>query len=195
MGDDRKKQLEQRLVLGLAVIFGLTLFRTFLGGPGAKVSTPPTLPVATPQGSSATPPGNLEERHGAEPRPPAPAHQVASKANTDEKSPCDPLVSLLPKPVTKPVIATKPSQAVSPVVKPPSLAISGLIWGGMRPQAIVNGKVYGVGDEVQGARIIEITREGVTVEVGGVSFTVNPAATRRRMASTPPSRGAESQRR
>lgn len=44
-----------------------------------------------------------------------------------------------------------------------SFAIQGIIWGGRFPQAIMNNKVVKVGDEVMGARIIEINPNGISV--------------------------------
>lgn len=54
----------------------------------------------------------------------------------------------------------------------PDFTIQGIIWGGRVPQAIINNKVMGVGDTVQGARIIDIGKEGITVLYGGRSFTL-----------------------
>lgn len=45
----------------------------------------------------------------------------------------------------------------------PSLVVQGIIWGGSFPQAIINDKVVKIGDEVEGARILEISKEGVVV--------------------------------
>lgn len=45
----------------------------------------------------------------------------------------------------------------------PALAVQGVIWGGSFPQAIINDKVVKIGDEVEGARILEISKEGVVV--------------------------------
>ena len=189
MDDQRKTQLEQRMVLGLVVIFGVSIFRTVFAGRGARASPLLPQPIAAPlvkQGNE-----QQETRLGATTKTHANTHPAVSKPHVDNESSRDPLASLLPKLVTTPA-TTKPSKPVPTVVKAPSLVVSGLIWGGARPQAIVNGKVYDVGDEVQGARILEITREGLTVKTAGKTFTFHPGATRQRMASTP-RRGAESQ--
>jgi len=55
---------------------------------------------------------------------------------------------------------------------PPDLIVQGIIWGGRFPQAIINNKVLGVGDSIQGARIISIGKGGVTVLFGGNNFTL-----------------------
>lgn len=61
----------------------------------------------------------------------------------------------------KPVV--KPEAAGVKEGPPPSLIVQGLIWGGNLPQAIVNNKVVKVGDTVDGARVISIDKDGVTV--------------------------------
>jgi len=49
-------------------------------------------------------------------------------------------------------------------VKPmPSLTVQGMIWGGSLPQAIINNKIVKVGDTLDGVKIKEIDKQGVTV--------------------------------
>lgn len=45
----------------------------------------------------------------------------------------------------------------------PALEVQGIIWGGYLTQAIINNKVVKVGDEIEGARIIDIAKDGVIV--------------------------------
>lgn len=45
----------------------------------------------------------------------------------------------------------------------PSFNIQGVVWGGDVPQAIINDKVVKVGDVLSDAKIIEISKNGVTV--------------------------------
>lgn len=60
----------------------------------------------------------------------------------------------------------------------PSLDIQGLIWGGEFPQAIINNKVFKVGDEVDGMKITEIAKDGVTVLSGMETHKIpSPALT------------------
>lgn len=42
-----------------------------------------------------------------------------------------------------------------------NLNVKGVIWGGLIPQAIINDKVVKVGDVIEGAEIIDISKEGV----------------------------------
>ena len=45
----------------------------------------------------------------------------------------------------------------------PSLTIQGIVWGSSLPQAIINNKVVKVGDTIEGVRITDINKNGVTV--------------------------------
>lgn len=45
-----------------------------------------------------------------------------------------------------------------------SLDVSGLVWGAVKPKAIIDGEIYGVGDTVREAKIINISKEGVLFE-------------------------------
>lgn len=45
----------------------------------------------------------------------------------------------------------------------PNITVQGLIWGGNFPQAIINNKVVKVGDTIEGARIISIDKDDISV--------------------------------
>lgn len=53
---------------------------------------------------------------------------------------------------------------------PPDLVVQGLIWGGAFPQAIINNKVVSVGDNIDGARIIYIGKDGVIAFFQGEQY-------------------------
>ncbi len=60
---------------------------------------------------------------------------------------------------------------------PPQLTIQGIIWGGPFPLGIINNKVLKVGDTIDGARIISIDKEGVTIFFEGMQYNFpSPAA-------------------
>ncbi len=46
---------------------------------------------------------------------------------------------------------------------PPKLEVQGIIWGTSLPQAIINSKVVKVGDELEGAKISSISKDGVII--------------------------------
>ena len=53
---------------------------------------------------------------------------------------------------------------MSPVeIKPPSLIIQGIIWGGLLSQAVINGKVVKVGDTIEEAKITNISEDGIEI--------------------------------
>ena len=71
-------------------------------------------------------------------------------------------------------IAAGPESAETP---PPLLNVQGLIWGGALPQAIINDKVVKIGDSIEGARITNIAKDGVTVLFEGRQYNLSsPAA-------------------
>jgi len=45
--------------------------------------------------------------------------------------------------------------------------VQGIIWGGRFPQAIVNNRVVIVGDTIDGAEILSIDKNGITLSSGG----------------------------
>ena len=59
----------------------------------------------------------------------------------------------------------------------PSLNVQGIIWGGKFPQAIINHRVVKVEDTIEGARIIDINKDGVTVFFNNRKYNLSsPAA-------------------
>ena len=48
-----------------------------------------------------------------------------------------------------------------------NLKVQGIIWGGRFPQAIVNNRVVTVGDTIDGAEILGIDKNGITLSSGG----------------------------
>lgn len=59
----------------------------------------------------------------------------------------------------------------------PSLTVQGIIWGGNLPQAIINNKVVKIGDMIEGVRVTEINKSGVTVFFGYRKYNLSaPAA-------------------
>jgi len=59
----------------------------------------------------------------------------------------------------------------------PALNIQGIVWGGKLPQAIINNQVVKVGDTVEGVRIIDINKKGITLLFNGQQHLLSsPAA-------------------
>ena len=73
------------------------------------------------------------------------------------------------KKVLPPETALEPK--IIEIVRPPSLIIQGLVWGGSLPQAIINQTIVKVGDTLEGARIIDIKKDGVTITFKDQQFS------------------------
>ena len=79
----------------------------------------------------------------------------------------DPFKSYLPK--------SSFSKTSSTIVKELSkLNLSGIMWGKDMPLAIINGKVYKIGDAILGIKIVEINKHGVLLKYQGESFILKP---------------------
>lgn len=63
-------------------------------------------------------------------------------------------------------------QQSGPDIQPPTLLIQGIVWGGSFPQAIINNRVVKVGDIIDGARIIDIDKNGITIFFEGQQFNI-----------------------
>lgn len=44
--------------------------------------------------------------------------------------------------------------------------VQGIIWGGKMPQAIINNKVFNIGDSIEGAVIMSIDKTGISLSYG-----------------------------
>ena len=60
-----------------------------------------------------------------------------------------------------------------------------MFWGGARPQVLIDGQLYDLGDTVQDSQIVGITRDGVTVVSQGVTFVLQPPRTAEASAQQP----------
>jgi len=181
MDAQQKAQLEQKAVAALFVVFlavffcgplkGLGLFKA--KRPSAEVSAPqPASLPATPRSvefnfDAAIPPASSPE---ANRRPFRPTPTLGGESQRD------PLRSLLPSEPSVSTRATWSAGSSATALAPPSeavgashLSVQGLWWGGPEPKAIINGRVYGLHDAVDGAVITSISREGVELEVGGTT--------------------------
>ena len=54
------------------------------------------------------------------------------------------------------------------------LQVKGVIWGSDRPLAIINNKVYKVGDSILGAKIVEINKRGILLDYKGKVYILKP---------------------
>ena len=77
---------------------------------------------------------------------------------------------------TVPVFLSVPAavemQTPPPEPVAPDLKVSGVLWAGPKPQAIVNGLVVGIGDVIQGATLAAIGKGQVEFNVQGKNLIV-----------------------
>ena len=63
----------------------------------------------------------------------------------------------------------------SPSLASHALKVEGVLWGGPRPKAVINGEVYGVRDVINGGKILSIGSRGVLIDYDGtlVSYSLS----------------------
>jgi len=59
----------------------------------------------------------------------------------------------------------------------PDFVIQGMVWSSDNPQAIIDGQVLRIGDEIKEAKILSISKEGVKFLFRGKIFTAKPKVT------------------
>ena len=62
----------------------------------------------------------------------------------------------------------------------PEFNIEGLVWGTPHPQAIIEGKVVKIGDTIEGAKIISISKSGIEIIYEGRIFSFPPPGLERK---------------
>ena len=173
MDASKKAAPEKKAVLGLAGVFVIVLIAGPLRNAGLFSRPALVTSVASPTETvdMSKPISTVLKEHRQElENGPQIAEPAAVVANLPQLPPTytaqdlrDPMKSFLPEPPKSEVAQVQLEQA-SPPPPPPALRIQGLLWGGAEAQAIINDRVYKVGDLVQGTKILEINRSGVTVE-------------------------------
>lgn len=69
-------------------------------------------------------------------------------------------------------IEAEPKQKGEP--KPlPTLTVQGIVWGGNFPQAIINNRVVRIGDTVDGAQVVDISKDNIIVEFEGRKYNLS----------------------
>ena len=100
---------------------------------------------------------------------------MADQVNYAASGSRDPFENQLPR------VEPKTESQVSPVVEEPrekvkaslpAISVESMISGGPVPQAIIRGGILRVGDQIEGATITKITKEGVELLYQGETFVV-----------------------
>jgi len=176
----KKAQLEKQIVAGLLVVFGATLLagplRSLLPKPARRAA--PVSPAGTVKVSKSIGSMMQETWDKVDPdkqRLPRGGEIVKAPALYTAQDARDPLISLIPKEPPPAAVPGTAAAAKPDAPKPvPKLIVTGLVWGGPHPKAVINQKTYGVGDSVEGVTIVDIGRRGVTVEYLGSRYSYAP---------------------
>ena len=177
-----KLVLEQLAVASLLLVFGATLFgalkkQGMLGGkpPASVQAFVEDARVAVGETGKAVD-AYVKEMLQQAPAPSAGGSTAAPVRTYTAEALRDPLQSMLPVPVTASMAeGGDGSGSVVPSVEFPPVTVQGVIWGGARPQVIIEDHVYDVGDTVSGVRIKAIARDGITLELDGATTLVKTA--------------------
>ena len=176
-----KHRLEQLAVGSLLMVFGFTFFRALRGQTFFGAGAPPIAGAVKEAQLVAGQAGKMVEDYTKQllQTPPTPSAQAPAPVRTyTAEALRDPLLSFLPRPASELVNADGTpagEEAGPPAVVFPLVTVQGVIWGGVRPQVIIEDHLYDVGDVVAGARIKEIGRDGVTLEMEGATTRVKIA--------------------
>lgn len=182
----RAGEILSLILVWIASAFAQTELDFSTQGPPAQ-GRPPAPPMSTPVGGPplmAAPPGVPVSRHPSqESMPPMPAPMGAPLAPgelpklelpehiaiqpvkyTSEKSP-DPFISpfeLEAMSRNKTIVKTTEELEISSE-ELEGFQVTGIVWGSRFPQAIINETVVKIGEAINGASIVDITKEGVYV--------------------------------
>ena len=154
------------VVLGGVILVAAGMLLAIFNAPGLSLSSTP--PGATKSSRNARAPHTHAGGEASSPTAPAePPPAVAYGAEALR----DPMMSLLPAPKSAEAAAPAASGAgattagAAASAEPVAPSVQGLVWGGGHPQALIDGKLYQVGQMVGLAKILAITHDGVTVSV------------------------------
>ncbi len=87
---------------------------------------------------------------------------IRSKLAYDPVVSTDPFDDFLPKVKKTPVRGSGFGSEVQ-VAPLPAFNVQGIVWGGAVPQAVIDDQVVKIGDIVQDAEIVEISKDGIKV--------------------------------
>ncbi len=199
MDGNAKTKAEKYAVGGLAMVFLLTSFNAFhqWQPSGARVAMRQAASVADDDMPSplqeamqahlnqldATLQHEKQVAGSAMALPPAGIGYAAQQLR-------DPLKSWLPAPLPEPTAdgaLVKPTPEPPPP-PPPTLSIRGIVLSDKDPVVILDDGSHAVGDVVQGAKIVSISRGEMTVEYFGKSivYTMRPSSTSERSSLSLP---------
>lgn len=189
--DDRGMRRTVAIALALGALSTIVTIALvvyiLLGQKNASVAaTPPNPPVvALAPAPSPTPLAPLPQMTVVEEELPAPADDSSLEGplpldlpGQDDLAAIDPLVTPLPldisqTPSFEELELSRPSPIIEePVDDGPAYRLQGIIWDAQNPMAMVNGRSVRPGDKVGDAKIMQINRSSVVLEVDGERITL-----------------------
>ncbi len=157
----QKQKIERILVLVLLPVFAVALAFSFIGRIKGK---PPASPVAV---------SRVEEKEEYIKKEAKALEKLKSKLKKVEYKAgdfLDPLKDRLSIYIAS--IASELKKKRAKAVKLPQFNITGLIWNSDKPQAIVDGNVLSVGDEIKGAKLLSVNKDGIKIEYKRAEFFI-----------------------
>ncbi len=156
-----EKEKREKLILLMLLpilIFGLA-FRVMGKANKKKETAPETAPIATEQVQEGI-------------NPPEIVHKTVEYTGSGSMDPFKNKFSMFIASFT-PKINNLAAEEVMRQFDASGLNIKGLIWNSDRPQALINDKVISIGDEVNGAKLLSVNRDGIKLQYKGVEFFVD----------------------
>ena len=174
----RRKHLGGAIALVVCVgaaLIGVTYFTspTDHSAPTPDAAQQPATPAAQPK---PAPPANQPPSEPSSPAGLAQATAAAAGAAEPKDKPPRPPVAISIPPATPKPAAPTPAPAArrppSPPLLPQDFKLGGIMQSDGAGHAIINNHLLGVGDEIEGARIVEIGRYHVVIERGDNRLTL-----------------------
>ncbi|MBI5872796.1 MAG: hypothetical protein HZB36_01460 [Candidatus Omnitrophica bacterium] len=69
-------------------------------------------------------------------------------------------------------VAEKSQMATEEVFDYSTLNVTGIVWGEAQPKAIINDNVYGIGDEINEATIVNINKDGILLKFKNKEYLI-----------------------
>ncbi len=143
-------KIEQIVLALILVVAGFLGWQTYQQMVVKKTAV--ILPVMTSGATGST-------AHTASAPLPTPAEALPSHLEYAAEKLRDPFLSYLPQDVK----TTPEEQMTVADVPPPVLHLQGLMYGELKPRAIIDGHIVGEGDHFGEVRVIQILRDGVVL--------------------------------
>lgn len=86
-------------------------------------------------------------------------------------------------------LASRPEMLPAQQMGGATLKLQGIFWGVARPEAIINRQIVVVGDQIEGAEVEAITRDGVILSQNGTKFELKTEDFRSVDGAQDPSQG------